>query len=127
MQYLGISYNIKHIPALDPEFIPFGIWCEAYRKGAQKPLAIAVERNHGNISVRRTFIHGTQEMRDADYRYVLIGSGSDNYLWILSRTPLLSEEAKTIILSEAQRRGYDTDKLIWVRQGKEETAIYGAK
>ncbi len=53
---------------------------------------------------------------DADYRYMLIGSGSDNYLWILSRTPLLSEEAKTKILSEAQRRGYDTDKLIWVNQ-----------
>ena len=53
---------------------------------------------------------------DADYRYMLIGSGSDNYLWILSRTPLLSEEAKTKILSEAQRRGYDTDKLIWVKQ-----------
>ena len=24
-------------------------------------------------------------------------------------------------------RGYDTDKLIWVRQGKEETTISGAK
>ena len=54
---------------------------------------------------------------DADYRYMLIGSGSDNYLWILSRTPHLSEEAKTTILTEAQRRGYDIDKLIWVKQG----------
>ena len=53
---------------------------------------------------------------DADYQYMLIGSGSDNYLWILSRTPHLSQEAKTSILSEAQRRGYDTDKLIWVTQ-----------
>ncbi len=53
---------------------------------------------------------------DADYHYMLIGSGSDNYLWILSRTPHLSEEAKTEILSEARRRGYDTDKLIWVKQ-----------
>lgn len=53
---------------------------------------------------------------DADYQCMLIGSGSDNYLWILSRTPRLSEEAKTEILSEARRRGYDTDKLIWVKQ-----------
>ena len=53
---------------------------------------------------------------DADYRYMLIGSGSDNYLWILSRTPHLSEEAKTTILSEARRRGYDIEKLIWVKQ-----------
>ncbi len=70
MQYLGINYEQKHIPALDPEFIPFGIWAEAYRKDARLPLAIAVERNDGYISVRNTFIHGTEAMREADYRYV---------------------------------------------------------
>ena len=53
---------------------------------------------------------------DADYQYALIGSGSNKYLWILSRTPHLSEEVKTQILSEAQRRGYDTNNLIWVKQ-----------
>ncbi|MBO4613459.1 MAG: lipocalin family protein [Bacteroidaceae bacterium] len=52
----------------------------------------------------------------ADYQYALIGSGSDKYLWILSRTPRLSDEAKALILNEAQRRGYDTSKLIWVKQ-----------
>ena len=70
MQYLGVEYNIKHIPELDPGFIPFGIWMNSYLKGATKPLSIAVERNEGQISVRHTFIHGTPEMRDADYRYV---------------------------------------------------------
>ncbi|MBR1667026.1 MAG: lipocalin family protein [Bacteroidaceae bacterium] len=53
---------------------------------------------------------------DADYRYMLIGSGSDTYLWILSRTPQLSDSDRTTILTEAQRRGYDTTKLIWVKQ-----------
>ena len=53
---------------------------------------------------------------DADYRYMLIGSGSDGYLWILSRTPQLSDSERTAILSEAKTRGYDTDKLIWVKQ-----------
>ena len=53
---------------------------------------------------------------DADYRYMLIGSGSDGYLWILSRTPQLSDRDRVAILAEAQRRGYDTDKLIWVKQ-----------
>ncbi|MBQ9285688.1 MAG: lipocalin family protein [Bacteroidaceae bacterium] len=52
----------------------------------------------------------------ADYRYILIGSGSDGYLWILSRTPQLPESDRTAILNEAKRRGYDTNKLIWVRQ-----------
>ena len=70
MQYLGISYDMKHIPKLDPSFIPFGVWAEAYRKEATTPIAIAVERNNGNISVRRTVIYGTPEMAEADYRYV---------------------------------------------------------
>lgn len=53
---------------------------------------------------------------DNDYQYALIGSGSDDYLWILSRTPRISDETKTQILAEAQKRGYDTTKLIWVKQ-----------
>ena len=52
----------------------------------------------------------------ADYRYMLIGSGSDGYLWILSRTPQLADSDRIVILSEAKRRGYDVDKLIWVKQ-----------
>ena len=35
---------------------------------------------------------------------------------ILSRTPGLIETAKSELLSEAKRRGYDTGKLIWVEQ-----------
>ena len=38
------------------------------------------------------------------------------YLWILSRTPGLPETAKSELLAEARRRGYVTDKLIWVKQ-----------
>ena len=64
---------------------------------------------------------------DKDYSRALVGSGSADYLWILSRTPEVSETAKSELLAEAQRRGYDTDKLIWVRQGKNETTRSGAK
>ncbi len=70
MQYLGISYDMKHVPQLDKGFIPFGVWADSYAKGAKMPIAIAVERNDGNVSVRRTNIYGTVEMMDADYRYV---------------------------------------------------------
>ena len=70
MQYLGVSYEMKHTPRLDPCFIPFGVWLRAYEQGATVPIAIAVERNQGQISVHRTFIHGTPEMAQADYRYV---------------------------------------------------------
>ena len=70
MQYLGISYDMKNIPELDPGFIPFGLWADAYRKGATKPVSIAVERNLGHISVRSTCIYGTADMAEADYRYL---------------------------------------------------------
>ena len=70
MQYLGIEYQMKHPPKLDPTFIPFGVWREAYLKGAKQPIAIAVERDKGRVSVHHTFIYGTPEMAEADYRYV---------------------------------------------------------
>ena len=70
MEYLGVSFEVKHSPVLDPEFIPFGVWAQAYRKEAKMPIAIAVERNGGFVAVRRTCIHGTPEMAQADYRYV---------------------------------------------------------
>ena len=70
MKYLGIEYSLKHLPELDEGFIPFGVWSEAYLKGAKQPLAIAVERDKGHISVRETKIYGTPDMAEADYRYV---------------------------------------------------------
>ncbi len=70
MNYLGISFDMKYRPELDPDFIPFGIWANAYSQGARQPIAIAVERERGQISVRRTHIYGTAEMARADYRYV---------------------------------------------------------
>ena len=70
MNYLGIEYSVKNLPVLDPEFIPFGVWIDAYEKGATQPLTIAIERDKGKISVHHTKIHGTPEMEKADYRYV---------------------------------------------------------
>lgn len=70
MQYLGIEYQMKHPPKLDPTFIPFGVWREAYLKDAKVPISIAVERDRGRVSVHNTFIHGTPDMAETDYRYV---------------------------------------------------------
>lgn len=53
---------------------------------------------------------------DDNYQWALVGSGSAKYLWILSRTPELSKETLDAILAESRRRGYDTSKLIWVKQ-----------
>ena len=51
-----------------------------------------------------------------NYDWALVGSKSPKYLWILSRTPSLPESTIEHILTIARERGYDTDKLIWVRQ-----------
>lgn len=53
---------------------------------------------------------------DSDYQYALVGSKSEDYLWLLSRNPQLTEDQKSILLMEAHNRGYDTSNLIWVNQ-----------
>ena len=55
-------------------------------------------------------------MLDENYQYVLVGGSNNKYLWILSRTPQLNDATRTLILAEAERRGYDTSQLIWVKQ-----------
>ena len=57
-------------------------------------------------------------MIDDDYAYALVGSGGADYLWILSRTPTISDVMKSALLVEVRRRGYDTSKLIWVKQAE---------
>ena len=51
-----------------------------------------------------------------DYQVALVGSRSPEYLWILARTPDINDEILGVMLEEAERRGYDTGKLIWVDQ-----------
>ncbi len=55
-------------------------------------------------------------MIDNDYQYVLIGGNSPKYLWIMSRTPQLSEDILQKLITAAKERGYDTEKLIFVEQ-----------
>ena len=53
-------------------------------------------------------------MLSEDYDFALIGSKSDDYLWILSRTPDIPSKELAEILLEVKRRGYDVKDLIWV-------------
>jgi apolipoprotein D and lipocalin family protein len=56
------------------------------------------------------------ELDEENYQYALVGSSSDKYLWILCRTPEMSAETYQMLVSKAQGRGYDTEKLISVEQ-----------
>ena len=53
---------------------------------------------------------------DNDYQYAIIGSSSDKYLWILSRTPELPKVTLDKLLANIKQRGYDLTKLIFVEQ-----------
>lgn len=55
-------------------------------------------------------------MMDENCQVALVGSGSPKYLWILSRSPQISDSVAEDLLREAARRGYDTSQLIWVDQ-----------
>lgn len=56
------------------------------------------------------------ELDEENYNYALVGSSTDKYLWILSRTPQLPEEIKKKLVTAAERRGYDTNRLQWIEQ-----------
>lgn len=55
-------------------------------------------------------------MLDDNYQVALVGSKSPDYLWILSRKPVQPDDVLSILVEEAESRGYDTSKLIWVDQ-----------
>lgn len=48
---------------------------------------------------------------DADYQTALVGNPEHKYLWILSRTPQISEATYQSYVDEARRQGFDVSKL----------------
>ena len=46
-------------------------------------------------------------MLDDNYQVSLVGSKNPKYLWILSRTPQVSDAVLDLVLEEADSRGYD--------------------
>lgn len=50
---------------------------------------------------------------DEGYTTALVGNPNREYLWMLSRTPVVSEKTRARLVRLAQSQGYDTDRLIW--------------
>ena len=48
---------------------------------------------------------------DENYQWAVIGSSSDNYLWILSRTPQMDENLYNQLIEKIKTRGYDLTRL----------------
>ena len=70
MKRCGIEVQLKNKPSLDPDFLPLYRWIEAYKKGAEEKIAVAVERDGGKIAVLDTCIHGTPGFEEADLYYL---------------------------------------------------------
>ena len=57
------------------------------------------------------------ELED-NYQWAVIGSDSDKYLWILSRTAQMEDATYQMLLEKIKNRVYNLDKLIKVEQNK---------
>ncbi|MET0182904.1 MAG: lipocalin family protein [Caulobacterales bacterium] len=54
--------------------------------------------------------------RAEDYSWALVGEPRGRFLWVLSRTPAISDPLKADLLQRLQARGYNTDALYWTAQ-----------
>lgn len=52
-----------------------------------------------------------------DYSYAVVGHPGRDYLWILSRTPTMSEPTYKTIVTRLKDQGYETSRLVRTLQG----------
>lgn len=55
---------------------------------------------------------------DPDGQHAFVCGADHSYLWLLSRTPGVSEKVKQRFLARSQELGFTTQDLIWVKHGK---------
>ncbi len=70
MERAGISVELTRKAPLEASYLPIKKWNDIYLSEATKPLAIAVERNSGHVSVYETKLRATETSREADILYV---------------------------------------------------------
>ena len=91
MKCLGLDIDIKCVPPLDANFVPMVQFNRAFLRDAHKAVTVAVERADSQTAVRRTFIHGTPEMREADAYY--IDRLVKNLLWTVGGFRIYTDDA----------------------------------
>lgn len=58
--------------------------------------------------------YGIFELDKEDYAYSWVSGPNTGYLWLLARTPQVSEELKQRFLDRTTELGFETGDLIWV-------------
>ncbi|WP_299808232.1 lipocalin family protein [uncultured Shewanella sp.] len=56
------------------------------------------------------------ELDKQDYQYAFITSYNRDYLWLLSRTPEVNDALKMQFIEQANKLGFATEQIIWVKQ-----------
>jgi apolipoprotein D and lipocalin family protein len=56
------------------------------------------------------------ELDKIDYQYAFVTSSSRSYVWLLSRTPVVSKELQEHFKQVIKDKGFDPKELIWVNQ-----------
>ena len=61
----------------------------------------------------------------SNYQYAFVAGNSTDYLWLLSRTPQVSDEVMESFISQSAALGFDTEALIFVNQSAHEAEQEG--
>jgi apolipoprotein D and lipocalin family protein len=137
-RYLGTWYEIARLPnsfqdggsrrcvettatyALRPDG-QVGVTNRCVDAGAGNAEAVATARAYavegsGNARLRVTFFwpfYGDYWVigLDPEYRWAVVGTPSRNFLWVLSRTPRMTEADHAAALGIAAAQGFDTARL----------------
>jgi apolipoprotein D and lipocalin family protein len=56
------------------------------------------------------------ELDKEHYQYAFVSGPDTSYLWLLSRTPTVTKELLSQFIQKANKSGFDTEKLIYVKQ-----------
>ena len=55
------------------------------------------------------------ELDRKNYQYAFVSGPNRSYLWLLSRTPTVSEPVKQVFIQRAEELGYPVDELMFVK------------
>lgn len=53
---------------------------------------------------------------DENYQYAFVSGPDTDFVWLLARTPTVSDELKQDFIDRITEAGFDADELIWVDQ-----------
>ena len=60
--------------------------------------------------------YGVFGLDQQDYQYAFVSGPDTGYLWLLARTPTVSQDVIAQFEEKAKRLGFATDELVYVRQ-----------